>query len=70
MESNATLTFITDRYSNVTAGIIKNWIINHCPNTEAGVMKSSSKKPRVVVVTHDINNIVKIKDYLDTISLV
>lgn len=64
-------TFITKRCSARTCKVIINWIKNNLTSaTKCSILKIPLMKPSVVMVTSDINDITKFKEYLKAITLV
>lgn len=64
-------TFVTKRYSSRTCKVIINWVRNNCTSaTKCSILQIPLMKPSVVMVTSDINDITKSKEYLKTITLV
>lgn len=64
-------TFITKHYSARTCEAILNWTkINTTSATKCDILNIPLKKPSVVMVTSNMDDILKFKDYLKTITLV
>lgn len=66
-----TWTYVSKHYSINTCKTLVTWIRNNANHeTECGILKSATMKSRVVMITSDLNDISKFKDYLKTITLV
>lgn len=66
-----TWTFITKRYSITTCKTIIDWIHNNLTSaTKCDILEIPMTKPSVVMITSDIDDIIKLKVYLKTITLV
>lgn len=68
---NDTFTYVSQQYSQYTCLELVQWIKNHCdPETESGILTTTTKKLRVVMVTTNLEDMSAFADYLKTITLV